>query len=69
MYDFYKKIKMGRDSDRGQSPTICHFSPLCSHFLAGCITRGNFCQYDIYKDIKIYYDKMSGKLGEIYMGF
>jgi len=65
MYDFYKKIKMGRDSDRGQSPTIYHFFPLCSHFMAGCITRGNFEVYDVYKDIFFIYDKKYKKLGGI----
>lgn len=65
MYDLYKKIKMGRDSRTGQSPTNYHFSPLCSHFMAGCITRGNFGSYYVYKDIFFIYDKMSGKLGGI----
>jgi hypothetical protein len=65
MYDFYKKIKMGRDSDRGQSPTIYHFSPLYPQICAGCITIGNSEVYDVYKDIFFIYDKKYKKLGGI----
>jgi len=59
--------KLGRDSRTGQSPTYYHFSPLYPQNWFLCMTRGNFRLYDLYINIKIYYDKrydkMSGKIG------